>query len=159
MNDTTPPPYRRPSPTATGSPDAGQGGTSSYREPHSHRRRLYRIAGALILAGAAAVLYLFRPEDLPIPRCPFLSLTGYQCPGCGSLRGTHALLHGDWRSAIDLNLMLIPAILAILWLTVLGGLRSRVAWAERLYRHSTSAVACRSLVVVIILWWLLRNLW
>jgi hypothetical protein len=35
--------------------------------------------------------------------CPFLALTGYDCPGCGLMRGTNAALGGDIGDTIDHN--------------------------------------------------------
>ena len=42
------------------------------------------------------------------PPCPSKLLLGVDCPGCGGLRGTHDLLHGDVAGALDHNLLLIP---------------------------------------------------
>jgi hypothetical protein len=41
------------------------------------------------------------------PRCPFFSLTGLFCPGCGSARMLHALAHGDFRAAAGFNVLLV----------------------------------------------------
>ena len=38
--------------------------------------------------------------------CPLHSLTGLDCPFCGGLRGTSALLHGDIATALDHNVLL-----------------------------------------------------
>ena len=60
------------------------------------------ITAAGLLAGAA--LYLFNPaESRLFPPCPFHALTGWQCPGCGSLRAAHCLLHGEFIAAFRLN--------------------------------------------------------
>jgi hypothetical protein len=40
------------------------------------------------------------------PRCPSQLLLGLDCPACGGLRGTHALLHGHVAEALDNNLLL-----------------------------------------------------
>lgn len=55
------------------------------------------------------------------PLCPLKYVTGWDCPGCGGLRATHDLLHGDVVRAADHNLMvvvMIPVVVAflILWL-------------------------------------------
>lgn len=36
--------------------------------------------------------------------CPFLAVTGQDCPGCGLMRGTHATVTGDFEGAVDHNL-------------------------------------------------------
>lgn len=88
------------------------------------RRALYLIALALAPV-ACVLLYLFDPaaKDDPYPNCPFLWLTGYYCPGCGSLRAYHQLLRGDPGAALGLNpltVLALPALvyaLASMWMT------------------------------------------
>jgi hypothetical protein len=45
--------------------------------------------------------------------CPLHAVTGLDCPFCGGLRGTYALLHGDVATALDHNLLL-PLYLGVL---------------------------------------------
>ena len=57
---------------------------------------------------ALALLWRFEPQgQIFFPRCTFHQVTGLLCPGCGGLRATHALLHGDLRSAWQLNPLLV----------------------------------------------------
>lgn len=51
------------------------------------------------------------------PTCPLRELTGLDCPGCGGLRATHALAHGDLASAVDHNAVLavLLPLAAVLW--------------------------------------------
>ena len=77
------------------------------------------LATAAAIATGAAVIRWRDPSVAgSYPRCPFQALTGLDCPGCGSLRGTHALLHGDLLSAVSHNLLLMPGALLALWLWV-----------------------------------------
>lgn len=69
----------------------------------------------VIPAGALAgigVLFLFDPSSHAFyPRCWLYLATGWQCPGCGVLRATHALLHGRVMEALHLNplfVILVP---------------------------------------------------
>jgi hypothetical protein len=85
--------------------------------------RLTVVFGALSLAPILAVLALFDPaRDGIFPPCPLHALTGFQCPGCGGLRATHALLHGDVGAAFALNplyVAVLPFVLAWLaWLSL-----------------------------------------
>ena len=66
-------------------------------------------AGILAVGGAAAtVLFFCDPVRVPIyPQCVFHHMTGLDCPGCGSLRGLHALLHGDFAAALHFNAFLV----------------------------------------------------
>ena len=62
------------------------------------------IAILLGVGLAMSALFLWDPAaGGPFPPCPWLALTGLQCPGCGALRGTHALLHGEVAAAWRLN--------------------------------------------------------
>jgi len=59
------------------------------------------------------------------PPCPFHLVTGLHCPGCGSLRATHQLLHGKPAAALGLNplaVLLSPVILFSLLVDVLAQL-------------------------------------
>jgi len=77
----------------------------------SHRSRAngWIFWGGAVAIGAALVpLYFLNPvEHSFFPRCFFHSWTGLECPGCGGLRATHQLLHGDFRAAFQLNALLV----------------------------------------------------
>ena len=67
--------------------------------------RTASLAG--IGAVGAWVLYTFAPTAYSFyPTCPFRLLTGLQCPGCGTTRAVHHLLHGRVEEAFRLNPML-----------------------------------------------------
>ncbi|WP_409529535.1 DUF2752 domain-containing protein [Soonwooa sp.] len=42
--------------------------------------------------------------------CPFKAITKYDCPGCGSQRAFHQLLHGQCSNAFVLNPLFVVAI-------------------------------------------------
>src|SRR3954447_20165 len=55
-----------------------------------------------------AVLYWFNPAQFGFyPRCALYETTGLLCPGCGSLRAIHQLLHGHLAAAFQLNALLV----------------------------------------------------
>ncbi len=64
-----------------------------------------------------AVLFWFDPARHAFyPLCVFHSATGLLCPGCGSLRALHQLLHGNMAAAFRLNAFLVvslPLLLAL----------------------------------------------
>ena len=66
----------------------------------------------LILAiGVMALLYFCNPAECNFfPRCPFFVLTGFKCPGCGTLRAFHLFLHGQIAEAIAMNPIHLVAI-------------------------------------------------
>lgn len=81
---------------------------------------------ALLLGTAAmavaAILMLMDPHVLGsvLPSCPFHRLTGLFCPGCGTTRALHALLHGNFALALGMNPLAVVAVTmmpALLWNT------------------------------------------
>ena len=65
--------------------------------------------------------------------CPTLALFGIDCPGCGGLRATHALAHGDIVTAFDHNALFVVLV------PLLVGL-----WAVWAYRAWTGVTPPRS---------------
>ena len=66
--------------------------------------RVTYIALAALGSLGVAMLYTFDPRNPgTYPICPFLGLTGYHCPGCGTLRALHQLLHGNVIGAMGYN--------------------------------------------------------
>ncbi|WP_417428657.1 DUF2752 domain-containing protein [Halpernia sp.] len=43
-------------------------------------------------------------------KCPFKTVTGLDCPGCGSQRAIHEILHGNFKQAFSYNPLFIIAI-------------------------------------------------
>src|SRR2546425_12377672 len=83
------------------------------------------FAGVLALvAGASTLLFFFDPGSYRFyPRCLFNQVTGLLCPGCGSLRALHQLLHGHVAAAFHLNALLVLFLPAVCWLATLSALR------------------------------------
>jgi hypothetical protein len=71
------------------------------------------------VAAGLVLVYRFDPEQVHFfPPCLFRALTGLQCPGCGSTRALHHLLHGEFARAFRYNPMLFavgPFALAARW--------------------------------------------
>jgi hypothetical protein len=80
-------------------------------------RTITGIAVAAVLGGLA-IVYRFPPTEYSFyPRCPIYLTTHRLCPGCGSTRALHALLHLDIQGALQYNALftlLFPV--ACLWL-------------------------------------------
>jgi hypothetical protein len=73
---------------------------------------------ALAVAGTVYVAAIDPNQAGHYPTCPFLYLTGYACPGCGTLRAVHDLATGHPMAAVQRNplaVLLLPvAVLALL---------------------------------------------
>jgi hypothetical protein len=122
--------------------------------PTSTKRTL---AGIGIATVGLALLRVFDPARSGIfPPCPVHYLTGWYCPGCGSLRAIHALLHGNLHQAWAMNpltIVLLPFIVYGLVSEILVGLRGR-----ELPQPRFSSSAIYSLGCVIVLFGVIRNL-
>ena len=61
-------------------------------------------AALLFMTVAASVLFFFDPAVYGFyPPCLFKTIFGHACPGCGSLRAMHQLLHGNVAAAWAMN--------------------------------------------------------
>jgi hypothetical protein len=102
------------------------------------------LAGVLAVV-AMAILYRFDPATTHgYPQCVFHALTGWQCPGCGTTRALHHLLHGDVAGAFRLNAMLFVTLPF-----------AAIASASR--RFATHPLTGWSALVITIAWWIGRN--
>ena len=66
----------------------------------SLRSRLPPLIGAVVCGVALFCGRYLQPEQLPIPRCTFLRITGYPCPFCGTTRSFFASAKGAVGSAL-----------------------------------------------------------
>lgn len=118
-------------------------------------RKIALSLGAVTLV-ALALLYAFvDPSSHLYPRCVFLSLTGLQCPGCGSQRAIHALLTGHFSQAWHFNALLILAIPFIILLFFASWHKNR--W-PRLYNTLNSTTAITLTAIAVLVCFVLRNL-
>src|SRR6266478_6212704 len=64
-----------------------------------------------LLIASAAVLYFFNPAQFGFyPICFFYKTTGLLCPGCGTLRALHQLLHGHFEAAFRFNPLMVSSV-------------------------------------------------
>lgn len=109
----------------------------------------------LLALGLGVLLYAFLrdPADGNFLPCPFNRLTGWLCPGCGSQRALHDLLHGRFGEAWSHNALLIIALVAAGSVWIIG----RVS-------PSVQAMAtCRATwwvcLVAVVVWGIMRNVY
>ena len=114
------------------------------------------IAGIMLIS-AFCIYFAFNPEETEIfPPCPFHYLTGYDCPGCGSQRALHSILHLKLYKAATYNplmVLFIPYITIGLYMNYLGG-KDRFPRTRKFLFGST---AIKVIFVIIILYWIGRN--
>lgn len=121
----------------------------------SSRLALYFMAAAVVMGGGILYACYDPGSSVYFPKCPFYFLTGLKCPGCGSQRALHELLHLRIAGAIKYNALMV---VSIPFLCLMG-----FAWLRRrrfpgLYRAVTGRVAVWSVFGVITGWWILRNI-
>ena len=118
--------------------------------------RVLYAALAVLGAIALGVLYVFDPREPGIyPVCPFFGLTGYQCPGCGSLRALYSLCHGNLAAAIGYNAFTALSLPFIGYSYLAGGIKAfRLGEPLRVFVHHRLIWA---LLVGIVAFWTLRN--
>ena len=76
------------------------------------RDRVFAAAIVGTTLAALVYLFLFNPAGgtAYFPSCPLRLLTGLYCPGCGTLRGLHQLLHGHLGAALGFNPLMVMAL-------------------------------------------------
>ncbi|MDR2361855.1 MAG: DUF2752 domain-containing protein [Prevotellaceae bacterium] len=114
------------------------------------------MAIAIGVVVGAGLFYVFNPAEIPFPPCPFYKLTGFQCPGCGTQRALHSLLHGEWEEAFLYNPILIPALALIALLLYLNSFDGKKRFPT-IHRILSGSAFIWGMLAVIILYWIGRN--
>lgn len=114
--------------------------------------RLARTIAVPLAATALTVLYFVDPtRHMLAPPCPYLTLSGLACPGCGLTRAVHLLLHGDLARAFAYNPWAFVAAAAVMAFAILPRITDE-ARTLRL-RNGISYL----MVVVTLAFWVWRN--
>ncbi len=106
----------------------------------------------LVLIGAW-ILYTFGNPLI----CVFYQLTGLYCPGCGSGRASVALLHLDFAAAFGYNLLYVLLLPFIVYY-LLKQYIILVFRKDVLPMFSIDGLAAKIVLVVILMFWILRNI-
>lgn len=128
---------------------------SALRRRHIRTTLIYAAAASLLLT-AAVWLYRIDPEQsLYSPKCIFYHLTGLKCPGCGSQRAAHALLHLRLGEAFRHNALMTASLPFIALLLISYATRRRL---PVLYARLNSSTTMWIILTVIVIWWIMRNI-
>ncbi len=121
------------------------------------QEKFLKTTGVLVgLCSAFVILFLFSPTRYAFyPRCPLHVWTGLHCPGCGSLRAVHSLLHGDFLSALRFNALLILSA-PLLGLLLVNSVRAPEG--NRLLKFEPRPIWIWTFVGVMLAFGVLRNL-
>ncbi|MCH5218645.1 MAG: DUF2752 domain-containing protein [Muribaculaceae bacterium] len=120
------------------------------------RRRVWLWLGVGVALCFLALYTLVDPSTSAwLPRCPLLTLTGLECPGCGSQRAVHALLNGDLPGAWGFNPLLV-VMLPVVGLMAYAELRRERH--PRLYRAMAHPALIFTVLAMVVGWGVMRNL-
>ena len=110
----------------------------------------------LIVALVGLVYFFFNPSNnVLFPKCPFYVLTGLKCPGCGSQRAVHSLLHFDFASAFGYNALLVfslPIVVVLIFAEI------RRTKNPLFYFKLHNVIFIWSYFAIVVAWWIGRNL-
>ncbi len=128
------------------------------------RSKLFKYGFAFL--GLAVLFVLLRYYYLNDPEvsqegtvfavCPFHYITGLHCPGCGSQRAIHDMLHLRLFEAIKHNLLIVLVSLVLF-------AKAYALWSKKYaptyyYNLNEKSWFTYTIVFVVILFWILRNL-
>lgn len=123
------------------------------------RARLFALA--IVISTFAALLYLrlFNPATPGTgyyPSCPFHTLTGLNCPGCGTLRGLHQLTHGNLIGALNYNALMVISLPFVGYTFISYALLA--ARGRGLPKPFIRPAYIRALFWIVLAFWILRNI-
>ena len=116
------------------------------------------LISAVILFSIGLIYYFFNPAHNDIfPGCVFKKVTGWDCPGCGSQRAAHELLHFNFSTAFSYN-----ALFTISVPYVLVGLLINLPVLKNRCQHIRTILygwnAVLVITVITVLFFIFRNL-
>jgi len=122
------------------------------------KKGLYFGLGVTIIVILAIVYYRYDPSKYGLfPKCPFYSLTGYNCPGCGSQRAIYNLLHGNIKQAANYNLLLVlslPLLAVHFFYKIKSAILQKDIRLKMLYHPLTPKI----IFAVVVIFWIARNI-
>ena len=111
----------------------------------------------LVLALSFAVIYfVFDPSSALFPKCPLYLTTGVYCPGCGSQRAFHDLIHFNLKGMIQHNILFPFGIIVVIYYFIVSIInRNRKKPITNILNFKITPII---ILIIIILYWILRNL-
>lgn len=120
-------------------------------------KKILNLGLLIIVTGLAILFFVLDPSKNAIfPKCMFHSITGYYCPGCGSQRAIHSLLHLNIAGVVHYNFLFLPAMLLIIYHYLHPILNRIFHWKlpNLFYFKYTPLI----ILGVVIVFWILRNI-
>lgn len=115
------------------------------------------IGIGVVLVTIVCLYYFFNPSlEGYFPKCPFYSFTGLYCPGCGSQRAMHQLLHLNIIETLNYNALYVIGLFSILYNIVIKGMNNyfNKKYYNYLYHPKTPII----IGIIVLIFWVLRNI-
>jgi len=115
------------------------------------------ISIPIVLLALGIFYFAINPTSFAYtPKCPFHTLTGFHCPGCGSQRALHQILHGNIWEGLKHNFLILLAVILIGYriFTLVVNNDSGKGSKNLLQHHYTPWI----IFTFIMVFWILRNL-
>lgn len=118
----------------------------------------FKHLGMALLGIGLVFLYFFiDPGEVDfLPKCPLYTITGVYCPGCGSQRATHHLLHFNFLGVLQQNALYLVALLILVYHLFITGLN--LFFKKTIYNYIYHPKTPIIILIFIILFWILRNI-
>jgi len=119
--------------------------------------KLKYILMLVLFVALALFYYVVNPSGVDfLPKCPLYTTTGIYCPGCGSQRATHDLLHLNITGVLHHNALYLAALLLLAYHAVIlvANKFFNKNWKSILNHPKTPLI----ILVIILLFWILRNI-
>ena len=115
------------------------------------------VAIVVGVIGLGIFYFFINPEEVNfLPECLFHTTTGLYCPGCGSQRATHQLLNFNIFGVLQQNVLYLIGLLILAYhLTVTG---VNAFFKKNIYNYSYHPKTPLIILVLIIIFWILRNI-
>lgn len=116
------------------------------------------ILGLVLVVLLSIVYYKFNPEVYNFfPECPFHKYLHLDCPGCGSQRAIHSILHGDLIQASNYNFLLVLS-LPLLILHFVLKVASYISDKDYNLKVWQNPITPKVIFVIVIVFWIARNI-
>ena len=114
------------------------------------------VVAVIAITAILCIYFWFDPvaEGRFFPKCPVYFFTGLYCPSCGSQRAFHALLHGEFLTAIRYNYILIFNVPFFALLIISSIFRSKLV---KIHDFLFSMKGATIYLTVYIGWFIIRN--
>jgi len=111
----------------------------------------------IAILGLLSLYFFWNPSENELfPKCPFYSITGLYCPGCGSQRAAHQMLHGHFIEGLKHNYLI--GLLALVLIYEFFMLFINKILNKNIYNILHNSKVTIGILILVILFWILRNI-